>query len=166
MKTKRKKNTSTLILIFAAALVVGGLVVAGCATGIGDHLRTYSEMRNYAKMHGDERDFSTERVSDNRSFRVSFEPQEESIPLRQMHAWKIRVRSSDGSAVEEATIQVDGGMPEHGHGLPTRPQVTQALGDGAYLVEGMKFQMPGWWIVRFDVTTAQGSDSVTFNLML
>jgi hypothetical protein len=42
----------------------------------------------------------------------------------------------NGEPVENATIAVDGDMPEHGHGLPTCPQVTKYLGNGDYLVEG------------------------------
>jgi hypothetical protein len=57
-------------------------------------------------------------------------------------------------------------MPQHGHGLPTRPQVTRALGDGTYLVEGMKFQMGGWWVVDFTIEVNGQSDSVRFNLAL
>ena len=40
-------------------------------------------------------------------------------------------------------------MPEHGHGFPTVPEVTEYLGDGKYLVEGLKFSMPGWWVGQF-----------------
>jgi hypothetical protein len=57
-------------------------------------------------------------------------------------------------------------MPQHGHGLPTSPQVTQNLGNGDYLVEGMKFQMPGWWEVRFNILAGGQSDAITFNLTL
>lgn len=47
-------------------------------------------------------------------------------------------------------------MSQHGHGLPTRPQVTQNLGNGDYLVEGTKFQMGGWWVMR-SVRQASGA---------
>jgi hypothetical protein len=30
----------------------------------------------------------------------------------------------------------------------------------------MKFNMGGWWVVRFDVTAAAGRDSVVFNVKL
>jgi hypothetical protein len=68
--------------------------------------------------------------------------------------------------VDSASITVDGGMPQHGHGLPTRPIVTKHLGEGEHLVEGMKFNMGGWWVVKFAISSAQGSDIVTFNLEL
>jgi hypothetical protein len=44
--------------------------------------------------------------------------------------------------------------------------VTQNLGTGTYLVEGMKFQMHGWWTVTFAISAAGKSDMVTFNLRL
>jgi hypothetical protein len=59
---------------------------------------------------------------------------------------------------------VDGGMPQHGHGLPTNPEVTEYLGNGDYLVEGMRFQMTGFWEVRFVINSGENSDSITFNL--
>src|SRR5918911_260432 len=88
-------------------------------------------------------------------------------PINQLHTWKIRVTTPDGQPIEGATITVDGDMPQHGHGLPTRPQVTRYLGDGRYLVEGMKFQMGGWWVADFTITDPGGhTDTVRFNFIL
>jgi hypothetical protein len=42
----------------------------------------------------------------------------------------VTVRDADGRAIDEAQISVDGGMSQHGHGLPTRFRVTRNLGDG------------------------------------
>jgi hypothetical protein len=83
-----------------------------------------------------------------------------------MHQWTLHVESADGQPVEDATITVDGDMPQHGHGLPTRPQVTQNLGNGDYLVEGIKFQMGGWWLMDFTITANGQTDAVHFNMML
>jgi hypothetical protein len=68
--------------------------------------------------------------------------------------------------VNVAKVAVDGGMPQHGHGLPTRPRVTRVLGGGDHLVEGMKFNMGGWWVVKFAVQADAGRDSLVFNLKL
>jgi hypothetical protein len=57
-------------------------------------------------------------------------------------------------------------MPEHGHGMPTQPEVTQELSGGEYLVEGMKFSMPGWWVMKFHIKTIDKEDHATFNLLL
>lgn len=71
-----------------------------------------------------------------------------------------------GTAIEGASITVDGGMPAHGHGLPTRPRVTQSLGAGRYQIEGLKFSMHGWWKLQFNVDGSAGRDSVYFALEL
>ena len=68
--------------------------------------------------------------------------------------------------MEGATFEVDGGMPMHDHGLPTAPRVTEELGGGDYLLEGVKFQMPGHWVVNLSIDASGASDSVTFELML
>jgi hypothetical protein len=57
-------------------------------------------------------------------------------------------------------------MLVHDHGLPTLPLATQNLGDGDYLVEGMKFHMNGWWQVTLSIVSGDDSDSVTFDLQL
>ena len=89
-------------------------------------------------------------------------------PLRPRTMQTVRVAITDaaGMPVDDATIQVDGGMPQHGHGLPTRPRVTRALGNGLYEIEGVRFNMGGWWEFKLAIKAASGSDVVTFNLAL
>lgn len=111
-------------------------------------------------------DTSTTLTSEQGRYRVSYQSGLEPIPINQLHSWRLHVATPDGQPVTDATIQVDGDMPQHGHGLPTRPQVTQNLGNGDYLVEGLKFHMHGWWIVEFDITSGGETDHVVFNLLL
>jgi hypothetical protein len=85
---------------------------------------------------------------------------------RRMQTVRVIVRDADGRAVDEAQIAIDGGMPQHGHGLPTRPRVTRSLGDGMYEVEGVRFNMGGWWEFRLAIAGPGGSDTITFNLDL
>src|SRR4030067_376226 len=95
-------------------------------------------------------DTSTTMLTDQGLFRVSYTSNEPPLPLNQIHSWTLHVETADGQPVENAEITVGGGMPQHGHGLPTSPEVTENLGGGGdYLVEGMKFQMLGWWAGRF-----------------
>jgi hypothetical protein len=111
-------------------------------------------------------DYSTTRVSDKDLFRVSYLSSEGVIPVNQMHQWTLHVETVDGKPVENATITVDGDMPQHGHGLPTSPRVTKYLGNGNYLIDGMKFQMGGWWLMDFTITANTQIDTVHFNMML
>ena len=111
-------------------------------------------------------DLSRTRVTDGGAYRLSFTPEGDSIRVGRMHSWRLHVETVDGAAVDSAAIDVDGGMPQHGHGLPTAPRVTRAMGSGDYLVEGVKFNMGGWWVVRFAIASGAGTDTVTFNLSL
>jgi hypothetical protein len=85
---------------------------------------------------------------------------------RQMQTVRITVRDAEGRAIDEAQISIDGGMPQHGHGLPTRPRVTRNLGDGRYEIEGVRFNMGGWWEFKLAIAGPRGADTVTFNLNL
>ncbi len=90
----------------------------------------------------------------------------EPVTVGPIHSWTVELRTPEGAPVEDASVAVDGGMPQHGHGLPTVPQVTRYLGDGRYLVEGMKFNMPGWWTIEVEVDGPAGRDETVFNLVL
>lgn len=111
-------------------------------------------------------DTSSALMSDQGSYQVSYISELSPVPINQIQMWKLRVTDPNGQPVEDAVITVDGGMPQHGHGLPTVPQVTKYLGDGLYQVEGLKFHMPGWWVVKFNIVRNEMTDNVTFNLML
>jgi hypothetical protein len=109
---------------------------------------------------------SMTRLSAQGLYQATIRPKTEPIPMNKIHSWVLHIETSDGQPIENAEIRVDGDMPQHGHGLPTQPQVTQNLGGGDYLIEGMKFQMGGWWVVDFDITANGSGDKVSFNLML
>ena len=111
-------------------------------------------------------DYSRTRTSEAGLYRATIEPQGDTIPQGKLHRWTLHLETAKGTPVDSATIAVDGGMPQHGHGLPTKPRVTRDLGNGDHLVEGMKFNMGGWWVVKFRVAAAAGSDSLVFNLKL
>lgn len=111
-------------------------------------------------------DTSTELLTDGGLYQVSWRSDTDNVPLNQIHSWTLHVETADGQPAENATILVDGGMPQHGHGLPTSPKVTEYLGNGDYRVEGLRFQMTGFWQVKFNINAGGQSDSVTFNLTL
>jgi hypothetical protein len=111
-------------------------------------------------------DTSTTVMSGKGLFKVSYESELNPIAVNRFHGWRLTVKTPGGEPVTGAEISVEGRMPEHGHGLPTQPFVTQELPGGVYLVEGMKFQMPGWWVVNFHIKAGEKEDTVTFNLRL
>jgi hypothetical protein len=105
------------------------------------------------------------RTSLHGVYTATLEPRE---PLRRRELQKVVVRVVDASGrpIDDASIAIDGGMPEHLHGLPTRPRVTRSLGGGMYEIEGVRFSMGGWWELRLAIESAAGADGVTFNLSL
>jgi YtkA-like len=111
-------------------------------------------------------DLALTRPTVERKYVVTLQPPAEPVALNRLHAWQVLLTSPTGAPVTQARIRVDGGMPQHRHGLPTRPQVTQGLPDGSYLIEGMKFSMTGWWEVKLAIDGAEGADRVTFNTVV
>jgi hypothetical protein len=107
-----------------------------------------------------------DRQTNQHRYQVSLQAPAEPIAINKLHAWEIRLRTFSGAAITGAHIDVDGGMPQHGHGFPTQPRITRELGDGRYLLEGMKFSMPGWWEIKLKVDAVFGYDEVTFNTVI
>jgi hypothetical protein len=133
------------IAAIAASLVTGCMMFAGAPKDL---------------------DYSRTRSSEGGRYRATILPQGDSIPQGRLQRWTLHLETASGAPVDSAVVAVDGGMPQHGHGLPTKPRVTRALGNGDHVVEGLKFNMGGWWVVKFRVDAASGPDSVVFNVKL
>jgi cytochrome c peroxidase len=110
-------------------------------------------------------DYGRTRASEGGRYRATIKAPDGAIPRGKLHAWTLHLETASGTAIDTAAITVDGGMPQHGHGLPTKPLITKHLGNGDYVVEGMKFNMGGWWVVKFRIGAAE-ADSIIFNLNL
>ena len=93
--------------------------------------------------------------------RVSVRPAGAPVDLGVIHDWIVRIERADGSAATPSLVAFDGGMPEHGHGFVTAPRVTRALGDGEFLVEGVKFHMAGAWELRVALMGSEGADEAS-----
>ncbi len=146
-------------VVLAVAVLASALVtLSGCG------------MVMYAARHG----FSTPpasefglgpRTSVAGSYSATLDP---AAPLRvgTLQSVKLAIRDKAGAPVRGARITVDGGMPQHGHGLPTRPRVVAEEENGVYVVDGLRFNMGGWWELKFAVDGSAGADRVTFNVKL
>ena len=111
-------------------------------------------------------DTSAARESVKKLFRASYTSAVMPIPVGRIISWKLRVETADGRPVKNAEVVLSGEMPEHGHGLPTMPEVTEGSIPGEYVVQGLKFSMPGWWVMTFKVKTQDKEDVITFNLIV
>ena len=140
--------------MWIAALLLGAL--AG-----GQALMTASGMKRPANS-----EFGLgPRSSANGMFVAMLIP-EEPLRVRKMQSMTVVITDAAMHPVDNAQITIDGGMPQHGHGLPTQPRVTSNSGGGGYEIEGVRFNMGGWWEFTLSITTPAGTDFVTFNLAL
>ena len=155
----RKHNAIPAGRRFALSIALAGLLLASAGCG---HL---AMMGQNVQRPAEEAFGLGPRVSINRIYTATLQPQQPLL-VRRLQSVPVLITDSQGRPVEHAAISVDGGMPEHGHGLPTQPRVTRALGGGVYEIEGVRFNMGGWWEFKLAIDSAAGTDRVTFNLSL
>jgi len=105
-----------------------------------------------------------ETASEAGLYRVAIEPRDGVARVGSLHAWIVAVETADGSPIRPARLAFDGGMPQHGHGFETAPRVTGVLEDGRFLVDGVRFHMPGEWTLRVDIVAPPGPDVAVFRV--
>lgn len=88
------------------------------------------------------------------------------LQINQIHSWMIELRDSDNAPLGNATLSVVGGMPEHDHGLPTQPQITAEPQTGVYLLEGVRFHMPGKWQLIISIQTGDRQHRAVIDFQL
>lgn len=109
-------------------------------------------------------DLGRDQLSRQSRFRVTVKQRPEPL-LNAPQSWVLHVALPDGTAVSGARLLVAGGMPQHGHGMSTQPQITALETPGDYRVDGLQFSMPGWWEVKVHVSNERSEDFVSFNLI-
>ena len=148
------QNSTKRIATTAAVLALVLVVFTACGM-----------VRRVQKPAADQFGFGP-RTSANSRYTATIAPPAEPLKPRRMIKLEVTILDADGKPLDGASIGVDGGMPQHGHGLPTKPRVTKNLGDGRYEIEGLRFNMGGWWELHLDVNAPAGADRVTFNLQV
>jgi hypothetical protein len=111
-------------------------------------------------------DLRTNKPTDNALYTVRFLPRDGEPAVGPISVWHVELRDRSGTAVTGAEVLVDGGMPRHGHGLPTSPASQGEITPGVYAIDGMKFSMRGWWEFKLFIKADAGEDTVTFNTVL
>ncbi|WP_325807813.1 FixH family protein [Cocleimonas sp. KMM 6892] len=78
------------------------------------------------------------------------------------------VLSDNSNPISNAIIKIEGGMPEHHHGLPTSPTISWDSEKEVHIINGLKFSMPGAWQLKFliEKTDKLPRDIVTFNFVI
>lgn len=99
-------------------------------------------------------------------YRVSIESRLQPLVINTIHEWVVHVETPAGEPVHEAQVSITGGMPAHNHGLPTSPAMIAELGNGDYLLAGMRFHMRGYWELLVTVDAGGRRDTVVIPLEL
>ncbi len=115
----------------------------------------------------------------NRRYLLSWVPAPSPIPTSELFEVRVSLRdATSGAPVTDGTVRVDARMPQHGHGMATRPVddpgVCTGSGDamtcthpeGIYVTRGMKFHMPGEWTLSFAVDGPAGPDQLELRTTL
>ncbi|MFK8030745.1 MAG: FixH family protein [Gammaproteobacteria bacterium] len=109
--------------------------------------------------------FTWTQSSQNGIYTVRIEPQEKRIPIGEYHEWVVSLSDNSDQPVTAALIHINGGMPSHGHGLPSQPQISE-LAKGRYRIEGVRFNMGGSWVLKFRIQSSAGQDTAQFKIEL
>lgn len=105
-------------------------------------------------------------VTSPSGYEVTYTPQPDPIPLNDHFSIEVTVVAPDRSVdLKDLSINVDAGMPSHGHGINTAPNV-QASGDGRFKIDGLLFHMPGEWELYVDVILGPVRERATFPLTM
>lgn len=108
-------------------------------------------------------DFSIGVVRAGGSVEVSIMDATPADPIRGDNGWILGVSDAAGG-VEGATIAVRPWMPDHGHGTPVQPMITE-MGGGDYQITPLNLFMAGLWEITFNLELADGStDEVMFSV--
>jgi hypothetical protein len=104
--------------------------------------------------------------SSSGSYIVSYSSKVTPIPINQIHQWILHLETADGEPVSDANLELQGGMPLHDHGLPTNPLATEYLGEGNYLIEGVRFHMMGDWEITLEISQGNITDTALIYLRI
>ncbi|TWT40340.1 hypothetical protein RAS1_40480 [Phycisphaerae bacterium RAS1] len=111
-------------------------------------------------------------TSNGGAYRVRYRPRPQPIPMNAPFALDVEIEpiSKDagragGAERSDVMLNVDADMPEHGHGMNTKPIITRT-GPGRFTVGGLLFHMPGYWEVYLDITRDNRTERAQFDVTL
>ena len=105
-------------------------------------------------------------LSDSGRYRLSYQSLVDPIVINQIHNWVLQLETAEGLTVSGADITLEGGMPDHDHGLPTKPRITESQDENYYLVEGIRFHMRGRWELEIKIIQGTNMDTAMISLDL
>lgn len=77
----------------------------------------------------------------------------------EVQQWCVKVTDAKGKPAAAVKLKFEGGMPQHGHGLPNFPAVSANAKNQTcpYRIDGIEFHMPGVWQIGFELQDRKGA---------
>ncbi|MDP6416642.1 MAG: FixH family protein [Gammaproteobacteria bacterium] len=88
------------------------------------------------------------------------------LEINRIHGWKLVIHDAAGNPLSGAELTLTGGMPDHDHGIPTLPQLTEQADAGVYSLQGIRFHMPGKWQIILSINHAGENEPVVIDFQL
>ena len=144
---------------WVGVLTVALLVIHTKASAIDAYSKT-------AQVRPENLDLSTTVASSGYFFNATYHLDKKCAPLNTFHTWRIELLSREGEPMQGVAIEFIADMPEHLHGMMTKPRISELGTPGQYLIEGVRFHMPGWWEITLDASRGTGRDLARFNIII
>lgn len=107
----------------------------------------------------------TRVLSASGQYSIKLVPEEKPIHIGKLHRWVVTITERQSNQkVRPDTLEVSGGMPAHGHGLPSNPVVTEYNPETGWYIDGVKFNMAGLWEMTVRFKTENKWDSATIKI--
>lgn len=79
-------------------------------------------------------------------------------PSKGDNIWSLDLTDPAGATAAGLGLSLRAFMPDHGHGSPVKPEVTDN-GDGTYTIDPVNLFMPGYWEVSLTVVDLGATES-------
>lgn len=109
-------------------------------------------------------DTSRTQTSDGGTYTVTWAPSVDPVPLNENFDVDITATPDVMPEGGFTVTRADASMPAHGHGMNVEPEVTDN-GDGTATAGPFNFMMEGHWVVEVDLTSGDGTETASFNVM-
>lgn len=144
------------------------LMIAGVLAAVSLALAAALAVTNYIpRADPDISELSNRAVSYNGTYTIYYKSELDPIVANREHKWTLHIeKKGAGLALDFARVFVSGFTVPDSHPLPAQPRVTRMLGNGNYLMEGVKFDRPGEWVLYFYTVFGSDYDTVEVHVLV
>lgn len=82
------------------------------------------------------------------------------LALNAHTSFLVTLEAQSKAAPAVVDLSFDARMPEHKHGMVTKPKITK-LSPTSFRVDGVRLHMPGKWLLHFVLKYEQGETEIT-----